>query len=111
MKASRVNFEAFMAYGFVMSAFIFSNLPPAHSAGDEEVGEEILQQKMEQHGMDPHTSQVFKPPKMTDEEIGSRHMPKHLRCGSCVAVAHQVFVKHIHLQAMILILLIWMDYC
>ncbi|KAK3800309.1 hypothetical protein RRG08_020285 [Elysia crispata] len=64
------------------------------SMAEEELDEGILQQKMAENGMDPQTSQVFKPPKMTDEERGSRHMPKYLRCAGCVAIAHQFELEY-----------------
>ncbi|RUS79154.1 hypothetical protein EGW08_013101 [Elysia chlorotica] len=82
-----------LAFGFLLSIVIITNLLVLCMA-EEELDESILQQKIQEHGMDPGTSQVFKPPQMSDEEKGSRHMPKHLRCAGCVAVAHQFELEY-----------------
>ncbi|GFS00292.1 marginal zone B- and B1-cell-specific protein [Elysia marginata] len=87
---NRDSVKVFFACGALLTVTIFLSLPSLLVADDEDLDEDFLQQKMEENGMNPQTSQVFKPPQMTDEERGSRHMPKHLRCAGCVAVAHQV---------------------
>ena len=89
MKTDQKSLKVPHAYGFLLSIMVLTSLLVL-SMAEEELDEGMLQQKMAENGMDPQTSQVFKPPKMTDEERGSRHMPKYLRCAGCVAIAHQV---------------------